>query len=143
MKQLKLTLLTIAVAMMCACGASTPSPGDGPHVIEERIKQQSNGLIKLVSFEKTNGQQGELAGVKFYGMEYKAVIEFLDDCMWGSGGPFRGGVSFEAIRGHPRGALDSFSPAYFGKQQVQKGQRVTVSGELAFEKAERCWQLAK
>ena len=52
-------------------------------MIEGRIANESEGLIKLVSFEKMKGQSFEAMGVKGYRMEYKAKIEFVDDCVWG------------------------------------------------------------
>jgi hypothetical protein len=113
---------------LAACSSSTPSPTDGRRVVEAQIGQQSNGLIKLVSFEKTNGQETDFMGAKGYIMDYKAEIEFLDTCVWGTGG--FGGGDFVAARS---------SPMMFGVQKMQKGQRTTVSGKLGFRKTERGW----
>jgi hypothetical protein len=33
--------------------------------------------IRIVNFQKTNAQKGELTGIKFYKVEYEAEIEFL------------------------------------------------------------------
>lgn len=83
----------------------------------------------------------EYGGIKAYEFDYSAEIEFMDDCMWGGGGPFGWNGSFAANRGQPNGGLDSFNPAYFGKQPAKKGQRQKLCGKFQFEKTERGWRL--
>jgi len=129
-----------AAALLAAC-SGPPSESDGRSALESKVQAQSNGLIKVASFQKTNGVAREFGGVKAYELDYTAEIEFTDDCMWGGGGPFGWDGSFEAARGQPRGALDSFNPKYFGKQAAKKGQRQKVTGKFAFEKTERGWRL--
>lgn len=57
-----------------------PSTSDGKQAIENCIKAESEGRIRLTNFQKTNATKGELRGVKFYVMEYETEIEFTEDC---------------------------------------------------------------
>jgi hypothetical protein len=133
---------TMVILLLAGCGGP-PSSSDGRQQLENRIQNQSNGLIKLTSFEKTNGVAQELMGMKFYEMEYSAEIEFLDDCMWGGGGPFGWDGSFQAVRGQPGTGADAFNPTFFGKQKASKGQLRKVTGKFTFQKTEAGWRLAQ
>lgn len=133
---MKRIMLPISSAMLFAfliTGCSTtPSPADGQKVLAGKIEQQSKGVIKLLSFAKTNAQQAEIMGVKVYTMEYQAEIEFTSNCYWG--GPFGG---FEVLTGKP-GPFNFFM--YQGKSQATAGQRENISGQLHFEKTEKGWR---
>ena len=140
MTLLRMILAFSIVTLLVAC-SGPPTESDARNALESKIQRQSNGLIKIAAFQKTNGMAREYGGIKAYEFDYVAEIEFTDDCMWGGGGPFGWDGSFEATRGQPHGALDSFNPKYFGKQAANKGQRQKVSGKFAFEKTERGWRL--
>jgi len=130
----------LSAVALSACGGP-PSPSVGRAQVEERIQAQSNGLIRLVSFDKTNGIEQDMNGMKLYEMDWTGEIEFLGDCMWGGGGPFGGGISFNAVPGWPAGGLDAFNPRYFGKQQARKGQRQKIGGKFVFQKTEQGWRV--
>jgi hypothetical protein len=141
--QMKLPALVIAVLTTLAllgCGGK-PSLSDGRKQLEGQIQAQSNGLIRLVSFDKTNGVEQNMNGMNLYEMDYTAEIEFLGDCMWGSGGAFGGGRIFEAFPGSPGGGLDAFNPRYFLKQKARKGERRKIEGKFMFQKTEQEWRL--
>jgi len=135
---MKTIAVLVLLAMCFLIGGCSPGASDGKQIIETRIQQQSNGLIKLVSFKKTNGQAMEPMGIKAYTMNYTAEIEFLDDCTWGSGGALGWPGTFAAVRGRPNPMFINFSAS-----EVKKGQRVTVSGEFVFQKTEQGWQLSQ
>ena len=141
--QMKLPAFVIAVLTTLAlfgCGGK-PSLSDGRKQLEGQIQAQSNGLIRLVSFDKTNGVEQNMNGMNLYEMDYTAEIEFLGDCMWGSGGALGNGRSFEAVPGWPGGALDAFNPRYFLKQKARKGERRKIEGKFMFQKTEQGWRL--
>jgi hypothetical protein len=125
--------MTILLAFLVGC-SSTPSASDGKKVLADTIHQQSKGLIKLVSFNKTNGQSAEVMGTKQYSMEYDAEIEFLEDCYWGG---FLGG--FEAIKPNP-GAFGEIANLMGGKRPAKKGQHEKIKGKIQFEKTEKGWR---
>ena len=92
-----------------------------------------NGVLKSID--------GGQTWTSLYEMDYTAEIEFLGDCMWGSGGAFGGDRSFEAFSGWPGGGLDAFNPRYFLKQKARKGERRKIEGKFMFQKTEQEWRL--
>jgi TPR repeat protein len=139
-----LLLLSSVCAILAGC-SSSPSSGDGERAIQDRIKDQSEGRIKLARFEKTNGAQGELMGLKFYALEFEAETEFTEDCKWlngVSGQPLsfrtsipivqpQSGFSWKAF------ADDTQNPGTL----VKKGQRAMLAGTVRFVKKERGWSV--
>jgi hypothetical protein len=135
-------LLTICIAVALAGCSDTPSASNARAKLENQIQQQSNGLIKLVSFEKTDGAMHEMMGMKAYEMSYTAEVEFLDDCLWSAGNNFTGWEgNFRAQRGQAPsgGALNAFFNASQGLQPAKKGDRFKFTGRMNFEKTERGW----
>lgn len=131
----------VAAAFLSGCSASQPSTGDGKQVILDRIESESEGRIKLVSFLKTNGQKGELAGVPLYSMEFESVIEFTEDCQWVA-------ESFGMRRGfktRPLGTGQNMISALGPNPgaHVSKGERQKVSGAIAFEQTEKGWRASR
>jgi hypothetical protein len=128
------------VLLFAASCSTTPSATTAKEIINGRIERQSNGRIKLISLQKTNGQMGELFGVKIYQLSYRGEIEFLEECFWVKGmdsaagiGPanFRTTTVREGLR-DPLGALNN-------RVMMKKGERSEISGVLSFEKTEKGW----
>jgi hypothetical protein len=141
-----LTALTCALTLyLSGCSSSsTPSSREGKAEIEQRIKEQSNGMIKLVSFDKTDGQPFEAFGIKGYRLLYKAEIEFLDNCAWSAGQFGRWEGNFQAVHPKPTSSLQSLLPeGGLGMTPVKKGERTSVSGEVVFAKSENGWQVQR
>jgi hypothetical protein len=138
----KLALALAAGVALVGC-SDTLSQSDARQKLENQIRQQSNGLIKLVSFEKTDGVMHEMMGMKAYEMSYSAEVEFLDDCIWSAGNNLMGwDGSFRAQRSQalPSGALNDFFDASQGLKPAKKGEHFRFTGHLEFEKTERGWQ---
>ncbi len=136
-------LALIGALLIAGCSSSTPSVTTGRKVIEDRIASESKGLIKLVSFKKTNGQSFEVMGIKGYKMEYEARIEFLADCMWGGGGGPGQVQGMFAAEPSPWKARNESNPAFKGKQQALKNQQPFLTGTLTFEQTEQGWRASK
>ncbi|MEY2571929.1 MAG: hypothetical protein QOJ87_142 [Verrucomicrobiota bacterium] len=137
----RVVLIILAALMLESC-SDTPSPSDARQKLANQIQQQSNGLIKLVSFEKTDGVMQEMMGIKAYQMSYTAEVEFLDDCIWTAGNNLVGwDGSFRAQRNQAlsSGALNDFFNASQGLKPAKKGEHFTFTGQMAFEKTERGW----
>lgn len=133
--------LCAAALLLVGCNSSSPVPGasEGRRIIEERIKKEANGLITLVSFEKTNGMETDVMGVKGYKLEYKAVLAFSDDCTWG-GNALGWDGSFTARRGRRQlGVLDGLAFNNNGK----KGENYAFTSSLELQRTERGWREAK
>jgi hypothetical protein len=111
----------LATLFLPGC-SGPPSESVGKRIVESRIQQDSNGLIKLLGFRKTNATRDD----RIYRMEYEAEIEYIDDALdFGF---------FHAKKGDP---VPSYS-LYI--QNRKKGERVKKSGTLTFEKTEKGWR---
>ncbi|MFH1231346.1 MAG: thermonuclease family protein [Planctomycetota bacterium] len=96
-----------------------PDANDGQSVLESSLK----GLVKVVSFKKTDGQAGEVFGVKQYALMYEAEIECLVDCFVN---PSLGGIR---------------KAEGMGIMEVRKnrGDHIGMKGQINFEKTEKGW----
>ena len=113
-------LSILAVVLLAGC-SSRPSESTGRAVLQNAIATESKGMIKLVSFRKTNGT----GGGTYYHMEYEAQIEFSATGTWYPLYLFTvGQVEPPPPLGH----------------NVSAGHRETVQGSLSFEKTERGWR---
>ncbi len=136
--------LIVFCGLLAGC-SSSPSSGDGERVIQARIKQESEGRVKLTKFEKTNGAKGELIGLTIYTLEFEAEIEFTEKCNWLTG-MFGQELSFRTSKlvAAPASGFswnkfldDSQNPG----TAVAKGQRVQLSGVVRFTKKEKGWSV--
>lgn len=129
MKQRELLCVVFAIAavLLTACGgSSTPSESDGRAVFENRLKQTlQNGTVKLVRFNKVNGQMGEETGIKFYKLQYEAEVEYPN------------GLNINC-KDHVAGKR--FSWDCYMKEVREKGERQVVKEEMIFEKTEKGWK---
>lgn len=137
------SLLAITLALTLVGCSRTPSTSDARQKLENQIQQQSNGLIKLVSFEKTDGAMHEMMGMKAYEMSYAAEVEFLEDCLWSGGNNLMGwNGSFYAQRGKPKPPQEVFGRFFDlnqGLKPANKGERFRFTGHMNFQKTERGW----
>lgn len=111
---LVLALLFSAVTVTCS-GAGVPSQSDGEKVFKHTNGAIKRGIWKLHSFSKTNGQQGEVFGVKVYRLDYAAELEYAQD------------------------EPDAFGNTG-GSGLHKKGDIVKRNGSLRFEKTEKGWK---
>lgn len=136
-------ILAFLVALIAGCSLH-PSEGDGELAILDRIKTQSEGRIKLISFHKTDGQKRELQGAQFYNLEFQAEIEFMEDCKWVTGmyGSSPGFRTIEVAAQQNKGfSWDTWvdntrNPGVM----VKKGHQEKLSGSIMFEKTEQGWR---
>lgn len=129
----------VLLSIFTSC-SSTPSATTAREIINSRIERQSKGRIRLVSLQKTNGQMGEIFGVKVYQLSYKGEIEFLEECFWVKGMDAAAGlgpVSFRTVT-RQEGLRDRLG-ALDNRRLMQKGARSEISGEITFEKTEKGW----
>lgn len=142
-RKLKYLIAALCVAVILTGCSSAPSASKGEQAIQDRISQESEGRIRLTEFQKTNGQQGEVMGVKVYGLEFDAQIEFTEDCKWITG-MFGQQLSFrtsKAVAQKQSGfTWDKFRDAADNPGSiVSKGQDIKVSGVVRFVKKEKGW----
>lgn len=120
-------ILTSAFILV-ACSV-TPSSGDSERALENYLKAKTKGVqVNIDDFSKTNGQEAESSGIKFYVVYFTANVSFPDgvrpECVQ-NGGEFRG-----------------FNCAFSGMDSIPAqaaGAAVTLSGSIAFQKTENGW----
>ena len=123
-------LITTLCMVYAFVGCSMkPTDADAKRFIEQKIQTNSNGLVKLIDFKKTNGIDKEIQGQKLYKMEWVATIEFSDDCLINT-------TSFVAVR-QPKG-FEQF--LHLDKKQAQKGTQIQIPGSTEFTKTENGWR---
>jgi hypothetical protein len=147
-KKIKNPLLLLALgicAVISGC-SRPPSASDGGQAIEDRIKRDSGGRIRLMQFRKTNGQLAEVMGVKVYTLEYETEIEFLEACKWNiitfAGAIMDDELSFRTTKApdKPLSELAQLAESATNPgTDVSKGQRFKLVGAIRFEKKEKGW----
>lgn len=127
--------------------SSKPSESNAKNIIEQKVNQESEGKIRLVSFRKTNGQTREVYGVKVYVLEYEAVIEFLDDCKWLTVDPFSARhIGFKTVQ--TKRSAEKKGGYWAGWMNLtqtpgtehKKGERQNYFSSIRFEKTEKGWR---
>jgi len=120
------------VLLQFAGCSSGPSESEARKFLEEKIRKQSNGLIRLLDFQKRKGRDISGAGQALYLVDYEAEVEFLTDCYWAGSSS-----SFEVF---PE-AGGPYMPSFLeGKKRMVRGQREKLTGTLRFEYTGQGWQ---
>jgi hypothetical protein len=121
MKSIQLLILLLLGALFSACSPnSTPlTDADAHAVLEQQIRDFSQGCIKLVEFQKT----GETEAGEVMLVNATVKIEFLEDCNW----PIEKTVI--ALKVVP-GATPN----------VRKGEQRTLNLTLQFQKTDGGWK---
>ena len=117
--QLLTPLLFVALFSACSPNSTTPTEADARAVLEQQIRDFSQGLIKLMEFQKT----GEKALDTLVLVNATAKIEFLEDCNW----PFD--TMVVTLKTVPGDAPN-----------VRKGEQRTANLTLQFHKTDRGWK---
>lgn len=126
MKRLHRSCLTLALVALTACGgdsSSTPSLDTARAAFEAELAKNSGGKIKLLSFEKVDGVQGDLMGVPMYSLEFGGEFEFQEDGTWSVGHHLSGMCMGE-----------------YGGEPVTRGERRAFAGTIVFHKKEGGWK---
>lgn len=115
-------LMLLAVSMS-AC-SSKPSASDAEKVFQNTLDKIYPGILKVVSFKKTNGQELSRYGAEGYKIDFEAEIEYTADC-YSTKTDTVGWISKNKAWGH---------------QPIKKGHRVKEKGTFYFEKTEKGWR---
>lgn len=135
-------LVGLAVALntifFSSC-SSTPSTSAAEEFIRNRIKQESGDKIRLISFQKTNGQETTPNGVPSYTLEYEAEIEFLERCRWGTKNGFDGTWRGDFAVSPPEDAPGFNGGIFAPFRDAEKDSRTKVRAFVVFQKTEQGW----
>lgn len=140
MKTLSVVTIALVSFLVIGCGSSVPSSNDAKNALLERITSQSSGRIKLSNFNKTDGQLQERA-ISFYVLEFEAEIEFLEECWSLQEHYFVLNSSFYATGFRTKES--TWKPGFWDGPTFwvrrNKGESITITGEVTFEKKESGW----
>lgn len=131
-------LISILVAALCliGCSESSESLNDiAQGVLQTQIQTQSQGKIHLASFQKTDGQDMEVMGVKVREIKFEATIEFNAAGHWLTGGGY-GLLRYE----FELGTKPLIEPFASSAVLVSPGSLTTISGTMEGRKTDNGWQ---
>ncbi|MBV9657052.1 MAG: hypothetical protein JO295_02975 [Verrucomicrobia bacterium] len=141
MKTLHLVILSVAATFILIGCSSKPTESTARDLIQNMIQSQSNGLITLVSFTKTNGIS---LGDAEYRLEYSATIQFQDNCLYGSpwSSPSEPFGAKKASQTDIQPRTDPNAAIVLGNIG-RKGQSQVINGVMGFQKTENGWRLVE
>ena len=134
MKSATFLAFATCVVSLLAYAADTPTPADGKTVLE--AKYQNSACLKLVSFDKLDGQASEFGGVKGYKMKYSASVELKAGCF----GYFDGKT--KKFTSEPRNVFSEQghkNMTALGYLPMKAGEKASVVGYINFSKSEKGW----
>lgn len=73
------SFLVVFAAAALACGAGTPDSTSAESALKARLGGPLVDRLRMSSFEKTDGQSGEMFGVAVYSLEFKARVDVLGE----------------------------------------------------------------
>lgn len=129
------TKFGLAVLLALSVSACSQGKPDGKVDVEKQINSEFGGLVRLVSYEKTNGIDGEDVGIKTYEVEYQAEIEFTG----GEPAAKICDMTCEKLRGM---ALRFALRRSNYPQATMKGQHAIVKGRIVYMLTDNGWQRA-
>lgn len=128
----------IFIFSLTSCYSKLPDESTGQNLFTSLIKNESEELLSLVSFHKTNGISHSIDGASAYTLHYAAVIQFLDKGMWTYGAiNEKWNGSFSASKGWP--SFDDNLNILTKSLPGSKGDRINLEGEIQFVDTDNGW----
>ncbi len=121
-----------------------PTENQGANAMADKISQESHGLLRLMTFKKTNGQRRSFGGIEMYTMECFVEIVAIQDCAMTGFVMGSWSGSFEAVMPQKSSSeLGKFNPlkgSYAGYKQVPNGTTMRFTTQINFDLTERGWR---
>lgn len=127
-----------AVTLALTVGSCSPADTkpDGRADVESMIATQSNGLIKVLSYEKTNGMD-YTAPVRAYKIDYEVEVEFVSDGYWKKPNAFGWDGRYCASKQKPSFWI---GPDVFDYQPVKSGTHMRFKSDFTYQMTDNGWQ---
>ena len=135
MEKTKIVLSIIMVATLSNCGEDIPSVAQGKSILEE--KYEKSACLKLLNFDKTNGQKSEFGGVLGYKMEYLASMELRTGC-YGYFSDEKKKFWSNPTKEHSEQGDKNMKN--IGYRLINAGESVQIKGVISFGKKENGWE---
>ncbi|HEY4194758.1 MAG TPA: hypothetical protein VGM63_04440 [Mucilaginibacter sp.] len=112
--------------------------------LEQQVQDESKGLAKLKSLEKVNGQEQNLMGSKMYELDFKATVEYKEDCYKSDEEGWSELLhNYFTVVKNPQQAQRGFYNLYSRGNYLHyaKGSRDEITGVAIYEMKENGWFL--
>jgi len=139
-------VVAIAINFVTGCSPPPPSAADGQKILEDwlDLPTLADGELKLVSFEKINGQKGQIRNaesvtVQSYSLDYQGEVEVMKRCALleqANLAEFDKGKFYVVNESDPNFNV-------FTNSIVNIGQHIDINGTVVFEKTEKGWKESK
>lgn len=131
-------MVTLNFTILISCGLTDDKESKSRNYLEQKVNSDSEGTLKLGSFNKTNGYEQNIMGIEIYVLEWQAEISAQQDIWKGSEGISGYGYwsDFRTMTEEPRQWMMS-TPA----KQFNKGTIVQYTGKCALQKTEQGWRV--
>ncbi|MBY0497081.1 MAG: hypothetical protein K2Y23_22995 [Cyanobacteria bacterium] len=140
---LRTLIYVFVLGAVVACSQAAPSEADARRSVSQALDDGDETRLKVVSFTKRDARSMEFGGMQSHEIFFTAEAEFVTDAMFETNGPmgmnqFVREISTSAAQ-PDGGLLDQFRLNGLGLQRAKKGERLLLSGTVAFERRESGW----
>ena len=136
-KQMRVLFLLATMFAIASCGGALDQrPTIAEDYLRKLIAEQSKDKIELMSFEKMDGVEREIAGAQTYVLEFKAVVKIKERLHKDCGG---GGCDcWESFHVH-----DKQKSGWAGceRKQLRANYQFQLLGELHMLKSDNGWRV--
>jgi hypothetical protein len=115
----------VLVSCVVGCGgqssSNSPTDSETEAAVRAMVEQDSGGRMRVVTYQKTDGQPNEAFGIHGYTLYYAVEVEVIQPCFMD--------VPFVA-----------HAPERFGGTNMNPGDRFKSTGKVGFERRESGWK---
>ena len=145
MKTLVALATLFPLVVLCGCGASSSLPTEdaAKKAVQEQIFDKNQNRLKLVSFQKTDGQSRAVNGVQAYQLKFEGEVEVTEDCIWeaiGRTNPQTGVLEDLVMQSGGSDRKHGVIPRD-PKDIAKKGLKRKISGIVNYTKSEKGWTI--
>lgn len=128
--------LACLAALVLIPATEPPSQTEAEAIILKAIEEQSQGLVRLVSFDKTDDRPSVERGRKVHRVMFQGEIEFTEDCLWGTKWDDFWWGKFTASKLPAGGVPQEMT---YSVRPVKQGDRIRFTGAILFERGNGKW----
>ena len=131
------TLVIFLSVFGCACGLTDDRESKAREFMNQRVTSESQGILSLGRFTKTNGYDQEVQGTKMYVLEWQAEVTTRDD-IWTAGNAIVGYWQTFAVMTQQPGQWDNLMAG--GTSHIEKGLTVRLTGATKLRMTDNGWR---
>ena len=141
MTDMKKYFLSVAcfagLILMNSCSMTDDRESKANEYLQQKINSESKGALKLDNFQKTNGYDQDIMGMKIYVLEWTADVSTIQEC-WKYGNLVEGyWGNFSVWTQSPSGwEAQASLHKHFGE-----GANIRLTGDSKLQKTEQGWRV--